>query len=230
MVLGEGMEFYIERGPVFPILRIAMTEGETFRAEPGAMVSMTANIALEAKSGGKGVLGSIKAAVGGESLFTSLYTATDGAGELILAAPSPGEILEIDLRDQTVFARVGAYLAGRSELKLSAEGSMKAMLSGEGIFLSKISGTGRLFLHAYGSIIEKTLGDGEEYIVDTGHIVAFEQKTRYSVRRATKGLFSSVASGEGLVYCFQGPGRLWLQSRNMRLFAHRIADLLPQGR
>jgi len=224
------MEFFIEKGPVFPVLRVVMAEGETFRAEPGAMVSMTPTIALEARSSGKGVFGSLRAAVGGESLFTSLYSARGGEGELILAAPAPGEILELDLADQTVLAQVGAYLAGHSDLTLSAEGSMKAMLSGEGLFLSKITGTGSLFLHAYGAIIEKALEPEEEYIVDTGHIVAFERSVGYTVRRAAKGLFSSVASGEGLVCRYRGPGKIWLQSRNIRLFAHVIADMLPQGR
>ncbi len=42
-----------------------MNEGESFRAEPGAMVAMSTPIELKVKPAGKGVLGSLAAAVGG---------------------------------------------------------------------------------------------------------------------------------------------------------------------
>ena len=59
------MGFSIEKGPVFTILRVAMNEGESFRAEPGVMVAMSTTIELKVKPAGKGVLGSLAAAVGG---------------------------------------------------------------------------------------------------------------------------------------------------------------------
>ena len=72
------MNFTIENGPVYASLRVDMQQGERFRAEPGAMLSMTPTIELETKSAGKGLLGTLKAAVGGESIFASMYTAAHG--------------------------------------------------------------------------------------------------------------------------------------------------------
>ncbi len=221
------MEFKIENGPVFTILRIQLRSGEHFRAEAGAMISMTPNLKLEAKTTGKGVFGTIKAAVGGESFFASLYTAENGDGELVLAPSVLGDIIHMQLTNQTVFAQSGAYLAGSPDLTISTQGSFKAMISGEGLFLQKITGIGHLFLNSYGAVIEKVLAPGEKYIVDTGHIVAFDESVTYSLRKASKGLFSTIASGEGLVCEYTGPGKILIQTRNLPAFAALLSKLLP---
>jgi uncharacterized protein (TIGR00266 family) len=222
------MEFMIENAPVFTILRVKMAKGETWRAEAGAMISMSPTIELEAKSAGKGFLGAVKAAVGGEGLFASLYTAAGGNGELVLAPGTPGDIVRFDLRGQAILAQGGAYLAGSPDLELSTQGSFKALISGEGLFLQRISGTGTVFLNSYGAILEKKLGAGESYVVDTGHIVAFEESVKYQLKKAAKGLFSTLASGEGLVASYTGPGAIWMQTRNLPAFAAQIGRFLPK--
>lgn len=222
------MDYQIENGPVFTTLRIKMASGESFRAESGAMIAMSPTIGLEAKTTGKGFFGALKSVVGGESLFASLYTAAGGAGELVLAPSAPGDIIRFDLAGQTIFAQGGAYLAGSPELELAAQGSLKGMLSGEGLFLQKISGNGTVFLSSYGAIIEKKLAAGESYIVDTGHIVAFEASVQYQIKKAAKGILSSVASGEGAVCEYQGPGSIWIQTRNLPALAQLLEPLLPK--
>ena len=101
-------------------------------------------------------------------------------------------------------------------------------ISGEGLFLQKISGYGLLFLNSYGTILEKNLNPGETYIVDTGHIVAFEESIKYNIKKASKGLFSTLASGEGLVCEYYGPGKIWMQSRNLPPFASLLDRYLPK--
>lgn len=221
------MEYQISNGPVFTTLSVKMNRGDRIKAEAGAMVAMSPTIDLQAKASGKGLLGTLAAAVGGEALFGSLFTALD-QGELLLAPSVPGDILRLRLDGQTVLAQGGAYLAGSDGLELSTQGSLRAMISGEGLFLSKISGTGDLFLTAYGSIIERTLAPDEVYIVDCGHIVAFEASVSYQLRAAARGLFSTLASGEGLVAEYRGPGKLWIQTRNIRALAGILSPLLQR--
>ena len=225
--IGGIMDYKIENQPVFTTLKIMLKAGEIVRAEAGSMVSMSPGISLKAKTTGKGIGGMFKAAIGGEGLFTSEFTA-DKDGEIILAPASPGDILSFDMANKTIFAQSGAYLAGSSTLELSTKGSFKAMFSGEGLFLQKVTGSGTVFLNSYGAITEKNLGPDEHYIVDTGHMVAFEETVTYSLRKAAKGLFSSLASGEGLVSDFVGPGKLWIQSRNLKGFASLISKLMPR--
>jgi len=221
------MRFTIEHQPVYSALRVEMEQGERLRAEPGAMLSMSATIELQTSTSGKGLLGTLKAAVGGESIFSSIYEAQHGPGELILAPNTPGDILQMELRNESILAQSGAYLAGDPDLQLSAQGSLRAFVSGEGMFLSRITGNGPLFLNSFGAIYKKTLGPGEPYVVDSGHMVAFTDGMHYTVKKAARGLFSTLASGEGLVVMFSGPGTVWIQTRNMRSFAQMLIPFLP---
>ncbi|MEY3386435.1 MAG: hypothetical protein RIR53_1246 [Bacteroidota bacterium] len=223
------MIFSIEHAPVYSSLRVGMNQGESFRAEPGAMLSMTPSIELETAMAGKGLFGSIKAAASGESIFASIYTAVHGPGELYLAPTHPGDIARVDLNSQTILAFGGAYLAGDVGLTLSARGSLKSMISGSDLFLTVISGTGPVFLSSFGAFYSKTLAVGEPYVVDTGHIVAFTDGMHYSIKTASRGLFSSMATGEGLVCMFTGPGTIWMQTRNIKAFASRLAPYMPSG-
>jgi uncharacterized protein (TIGR00266 family) len=222
------MDYKIEHSPVFTILRINMKQGEQFRAEAGAMVSMSPTLKLEAKTAGKGLMGTFKAAVGGESIFATLFTAETGDGELVLAPSVLGDILEMDMSGNTIYAEGGAYLAGSPGLELSTKGSFKAMISGEGLFLQRITGTGIVFLNSFGAVFEKTLAPGEVYIVDTNHIVAFEETIQYKIKKASKGIFSSLASGEGLVCEYTGPGKMWVQTRALSALAQAIGKFLTK--
>lgn len=221
------MKATIDNRPMFTTLTLSLDSEETIRAEGGAMVSMSSNVELKSKKQGKGLGGMFKAAVSGEGLFASEFTALGGSGEVVLAPATPGDIVEFMVDEKTLYAQNGAYLAGASELELGTKGSLKAMISGEGLFLQTISGRGPVYLSCYGSVFTRTLGPGETYVVDTGHMLAFEEGVTYKVKKVSKGLFSTIASGEGLVAEFSGPGTVWIQSRNLSGFAALIAKLLP---
>ena len=64
------------------------------------------------------------------------------------------------------------------------------------------------------------------YVVDTGHIVAFTDGLEYSVGKVG-GYKSLFFSGEGLVCKFSGRGRLWLQTRQLGAFASWIHPFRP---
>lgn len=222
------MDFKIENSPVFTTLTVSLQVGESFKAEAGAMVSMSPGIELKSKKQGKGLGGMLKAAVGGEGLFSSVFTAVNSAGEVVLAPSSPGDIIGFDISGNTILAQSGAYLAGTEGLELSTQGSVKAMISGEGLFLQKITGNGKVFLNSYGAVYVRELAAGEHYILDTGHLVAYEDSASYTLKKAAKGLFSTLASGEGLVCDFTGPGKLWMQTRNLKGFASLLVKLMPK--
>lgn len=221
------MKFSIEQGPVFSILRVTLGAGEPIRAEAGAMISMSPTVQLQAKTSGKGLFGALGAMVGGEGLFASEYTGTAEGSEVVFGPGGPGDIVHIPVSGSTIFAQSGAYLAGSTSLQLSTQGSFKAMISGEGLFLQKITGSGDLFLTSYGAVLVKELAAGEEYVVDTGNMVAFEESVTYSLSKAAKGLFSTLASGEGLVCRFRGPGKVWMQTRSLSALAHLLAPFFP---
>ena len=132
----------------------------------------------------------------------------------------------------------GSYLAGDASLAISIQGSARGMLSGEGLFLLTVQGSGLLLLSSFGAIHTKELGSGEEYIVDTGHIVAFEDTMQWRIEKATgasqgiggffKGLMTSALTGEGFVCRYRGPGKLYIQTRQLPGFARQLLPFLPR--
>ena len=93
--------------------------------------------------------------------------------------------MAVELTGSRFFVQPGSYMAGDPGLAISVQGTMRGMLSGEGLFLLTVEGSGLLLLSSFGAIHSKTLRAGEEYIVDTGHIVAFEGSVGYRIEKAT---------------------------------------------
>jgi uncharacterized protein (TIGR00266 family) len=209
------MEHAIKHGPVFSTLHVTLNTGETVIGEKGAMISMTPSVELKAKTAGKGIFGAAKAMIGGEALFSTTFTAQENNSEVVLAPSSPGDIIHFSLNGQKILAQGGTYLAGTEGLELGTQGSLRGALMGEGLFLQTISGTGDVWLSSYGAVYVKELGEGEEYSVDNGNMVAFESSVSFTIKKATKGLFSTFASGEGFVSRFKGPGKVWIQTRSI---------------
>jgi uncharacterized protein (AIM24 family) len=68
------------------------------------------------------------------------------------------------------------------------------------------------------------LAAGEKYIIDNGHLVAWN--CEYKLERvASGGIISNMAGGEGLVCKFTGPGSIYMQTRNPLAFAQYLAGL-----
>lgn len=86
------MRYQILYQPSFSLAVVGLERGEQIMAESGAMVSMSPTVRLEAKMSGGGMLGALKSAVGGESLFRTTFTAESGPGEVTLAPGALGDI------------------------------------------------------------------------------------------------------------------------------------------
>lgn len=232
------MKHQILYQPSYSLAVVSMDAGEQLMAESGAMVSMSPTIKLKAQMAGGGLLGAVKSAVGGESVFRTTYTAEGGAGEITLAPATVGDILAVDMRGTKFFVQPGSYLAGHAGLTINTQGSFRGMLSGEGLFLLTIEGSGLLLISSFGAIHTKELAAGEEYLVDTGHIVAFEHTVTYGIEKAAgktqgvggflKGMVQSAMSGEGFVCRYKGPGRVYLQTRQLAGFATQLIPFLPK--
>jgi uncharacterized protein (TIGR00266 family) len=200
---------------------------QSIQAEAGAMVSMSANVELQSQMKG-GLMGAFKRAVGGESAFVSTFTARGGPGEVTLAPGMPGDIAGIELNNQMFFVQSSSYLAGDGSLVVDTKwGGAKSFFGGEGLFVLQVHGTGLLLVSSFGAIHRKRLGPGERYVVDTGHLVAWEGSTQYQLRKAAAGFFRSMVSGEGIVAEFMGPGELLIQTRNLAAFAGLMKPFFP---
>ncbi|HKP68592.1 MAG TPA: TIGR00266 family protein [Pyrinomonadaceae bacterium] len=225
---GRGYTWAIEHQGSFALAVIKLQPEQAIHAEAGAMVSMSANVDLHSEMKG-GVFGALKRAVGGESAFVSTFTAKGGPGEVTFAPGAPGDIAGIEMQGQTFMVQSSSYLAGDMSLQVDTKfGGAKSFFGGEGLFVLQVTGTGLLLVSSFGAIHRRTLRPGEMYVVDTGHLVAWEGHMQYNLRKAAKsGFFRSLLSGEGLVAEFQGPGELLIQTRNLAAFAGLLKPFFP---
>ena len=194
------------------VLKINATRGEEFVVESGAMISMSPVFEVKAKTGGLGkTLGRM---FSGEGVFIQRFKAKED-GELLLAPQFLGDIQLVEMNGSIEY-RLGrsTFLASTSGINVSTKsGGIGGMFSGEGLIQMQAAGVGTLVISSYGAIIKKMLQPGETYIVDSNHMVLWDSRMKYSTELMS-GLFNSIAGGEGLVCKFQGPGELWIQTRN----------------
>ena len=224
---GRGYEWEVQHQPSFALAILRLQAEQSIQAEAGAMVSMSANIELQSQMKG-GLFGALKRAAGGESAFISTFTARGGPGEVTLAPGAPGDIAGIELSGQPFFVQSSSYLAGDASLTVDTKwGGAKTFFSGEGLFVLLVQGQGLLLVSSFGAIHRKRLQPGERYVVDTGHLVAWESSTQYTLRKAASGFFRSMMSGEGIVAEFTGPGELLIQTRNLAALAGLLKPFFP---
>lgn len=221
------MDHSIDHRPSYALLRVDLEPGESIMAESGAMVSHTDGVEITTDRGNSGLLGSVKRKMlGGESFFQNTFSASE-PGHVTLAPPIPGDIVRHDLVDETLYVQSGSYLAADPAIAIDTSfGGATSFFGGEGLFLLTLEGSGPTFLSSYGAIEDHDLETGERYIVDTGHVVAFESSVSFDVGRVG-GLKSTLFSGEGLVCTFEGPGRVWTQSRSQDAFLAWLIPNLP---
>ena len=87
--------------------------------------------------------------------------------------------------------------------------------------------TSLAFIHAGGTLKERTLEPGETLRVDTGCIVGFQPSVSYDIK-FVGGIKSALFGGEGLFFAtLRGPGRIWLQSLPFSRLADRIIASAP---
>ncbi|MFY9913074.1 MAG: TIGR00266 family protein [Nocardioidaceae bacterium] len=225
------MDITIRHNPGFAVARCTLTPGETVRAESGAMMATSADVAIEAKASG-GLMKSLKRSVlGGESFFITTYTAPAVGGWVDFAARLPGDAIGLPVSEGLNITR-GSYLCSDGSVEIDTSwGGFKNLAGGEGGFLVRASGQGQVVLAAYGAIDAADLGPNESVVVDSGHMVAWDNSVQTQLRRAAGGgLIQSAKSGEGFVFDVRGPGRIWTQSRNPSEFIAWMTSVLPFSR
>jgi uncharacterized protein (TIGR00266 family) len=207
------MQIQIRNRPSFANLLVRLARGDRIVAESDAMASMSSSISLETRWNGGFFRAVLRRLFGGETLFLNEFT-TESDGDLVLTQPMPGDIEMIELKGQTMFLQPGAFLACDPTVEFGlGYAGLRSLIAREGLFRLKVSGQGRVWFGAYGGILEKDVQG--EYVVDSGHLVAYEPTLQLRLGMAG-GIFSSFFSGEGLVMRIRGQGRIYLQSRSVQ--------------
>lgn len=222
------MNIDISLRPGSTMAKVTLAPGEHLTAEGGSMVAMSANMDVTTttyKRNQGNVLGALKRMLSGESFFMNHYTAPSTGGEVWVAPTMMGDMFVQEMNGQRLIVQAGSYVASSENVKVDFNWQgFKSLLSGESMFWLSISGQGKVLINSYG-VIYPVQVDGE-YIVDTGHIVAFDETMNFSITKAGKSWISSFLGGEGLVCKFKGKGTVWCQSHNPKSFGHAIGPKL----
>ena len=146
------------------------------------MVSMSSTIEMETSTRGGMLSGLRRSVLGGESFFINTFRAEE-AGEVTLAPALPGDIVALELTGgTTLLVQSGSFLAATEGVDVDTKwGGGKSFFSSEGLFLLRCTGQGTIWVSSYGAIHPIDLAVGEPYVVDTGHMVAFDDSVQYDV-------------------------------------------------
>lgn len=226
------MDIELMHRPGNTAAKIKLAAGETCTAEAGAMIAMGGNVQVETTTHKKGKGGLLKAAkrlLSGESLFLNHFTPEGGDGEVWIGADLAGDMMEYDLDNESLIVQSGSFIACEHDVEVDMGWQgFKSLFSGESIFWLNLKGRGKVLLSSFGAIYPIEV-DGE-YIVDTGHIVAFNETLDFSITKAGKSWLHSFMGGEGLVCKFQGRGTVWCQSHNPDSFGWALSPGLRERR
>lgn len=205
--------------PAYTIAYVRLDSDEAIICENDAMVSMSSGINLEVSTGGGVVSAALRKTFGQESFFFSKYRAVAHGAWVAVAPPFPGDIAVVSLKgNDDLILQTGAFLASSETIDTSVRvGGLGTLLQKEGLTILKAAGVGDLILCSYGGLQRFDLSSGEKFIVDTGHLVAWNAGMNIKIGPLASAARSAI-SGEFLVAEVEGPGTVFTQTRSERGF------------
>ncbi len=189
-------------GDDLQLVEIALDPKEGVRAEAGTMTYMESGIEMQTSTGG-GIFQGLKRAVTGESFFITTFLNNGPIkSKVAFAAPYPGKVVTLDLSQEggRFICQKDSFLCAAQGIEVEISFTKKlgaGLFGGEGFILQRLEGNGLAFVHAGGTVIEKTLAAGETLRVDTGCIVGFSTTVDYDIK-FVGGFRNALFGGEGL--------------------------------
>lgn len=224
------MKYVVTKEPM-AMLEIELTKDEQITAEAGSMVFMKGDVEIKTRTQKGGFFKKLSiSALGQETFFVNDYIAHEDTCILGLTGTQLGDIWKLVATNDTGFMiQSGSYICSTPDIQLDTEWQgFKKGLFGTGLFMIKVSGSGDVFLNAYGGIVQKELIAGEKIIIDNYHLVAFNENMDYRVTKFG-GLKTTILGGEGLVTEINGPGTAYFQTKNLRQLALALSKYIPKN-
>ncbi len=228
-------------GDDIQLVEVELDPMETVIAEAGTMMYMDSQIRFDTKMGdgsepNQNLMGKLLSAgtrvLTGESLFVTHFTNHGGSKQRVaFAAPYPGKIVpvELGLLGGSLIVQKDGFLCAAKGTKISITLNRKigsGLVGGEGFILQKLSGDGKAFMHAGGTVIERQLNN-ESLRIDTGCVVGFTPGIDFNIE-TSGNLRSMIFGGEGIFLAtLSGTGTVWLQSMPIRKLVQAIS---PYGK
>eukprot|EP01023_Acetabularia_acetabulum_P043030 TRINITY_DN4289_c0_g1_i6.p1 TRINITY_DN4289_c0_g1~~TRINITY_DN4289_c0_g1_i6.p1 ORF type:complete len:262 (-),score=64.78 TRINITY_DN4289_c0_g1_i6:426-1211(-) len=216
----------------YAAIEVGISAIEGAKSSAGTMVGMSPNTSLKVSFDGSFGQACCRCCCAGGSLFMNHYTLKSGdRGDVLVAPAAPGEIVMLHLSAGAEWALAkNAFLCCDYDISIGTmvQNLSQSCCSGQGIFVMKATGMGRLLVSSFGSILKYDLGPGEQRLIDNGYLVAWNIKD-YAIVKAADTISGSIFSGEGFATKFTGPGTVYLQTRSPKALAELLQPYLPSG-
>jgi uncharacterized protein (TIGR00266 family) len=224
----EKVEYEIKYKPSYSMLVVQLNPGETITAESGSMTYMNPAIDVRTRRREQSILGSLGLKlIGRQSFWVNEYSAPHNTGEVAFVSAPVGDIETLEVKpNQGFIIQKAAYIASTQnvDLDIQWQGFTKGLF-GQGLFMIKVTGNGKLFINTFGAIDKHTLKPDQTLVADNFHLVAFSDTCDYKVKKFG-GLKETLLGGEGLVTEIKGPGDVYIQTKNLREFVEWLWTLL----
>lgn len=209
------MEVKLACQPSYTLAYCFLGAGETVYSERGAMAALSAGVKVGANTGTGGISKALlRHEMGGESLFMTKYTAEVHGAWVALAPRYPGDIQLVEVYEGMQLLIQSGSLLGHSEgVEVDVKwAGVRNIVLREGATLLRAHGDGEVLIAAYGGLQRFDLAEGEEMVVDTGHLVAYGASVAVKIGMLG-GARVAAMSGEGVVARLTGPGPVFVQTR-----------------
>lgn len=219
------MEYKLTNSAFAPIASINLKAGEQIKIERGSMLCNNGLVEIKSKTNGGLLKSLVRAAISDESMFITTAEGRENGANITVTPAALGRITPIKCGEKQWVINDGAYLASDMSVEfevVTQKNLFTGLLGGTGGFFNLITkGEGEVLISAFGDILEHEVKEGETFVVDNGHAVAWDKNLNYSVR-VSDGMFG-FKSGEGLVIDFKGSGKVYVQTHQVQNFARLIA-------
>jgi uncharacterized protein (AIM24 family) len=205
----------VEPAPQFPPVRFEVVEkgalkflkveleNSAVRYESGGLYYMLGNLEMEAKM--PSAAGFLKSMVTEESIVKPVIR---GSGT-VWFEPTFGNFTILELNGEEWITDKRAYFASEMGIEIGSytNKSFTGLFPGEGFYQTRLAGKGKVAILSAGPL-ETIVLENQKLVVDRSFAVAREASVQLNVSKASKGMFSSMISGEGLVNTFTGTGKV----------------------
>ena len=197
-------------GELVPVAEMALAEGDAVFFEHHVLLWKEETVPVSALPTG----GGMKRMLGG---MPFVVTVAQGPGRIAFSRDASGELVVLPLHpSMELDVREHAFLCASHSISYSfvrIKGLANVMHGGEGMYMDRFvtnDQPGLLLLHGYGNVFERTLGPGEQILVEPGGFLYKDSSVTMNVKQ------QNVRTGllrHGMYLAeMVGPGRVGIQS------------------
>lgn len=208
----ENLFYASQSGMRLKCVRITLKDSHV-RVEPGALYYMKGRLEMRAGTGGGILKGLSRKMLSGETFFVNEI---HGTGEIYLE-PTFGHFMlhEITPQDIALIVDKTLFYAGTAGLDISSALQKEisaAVFGGEGLFQTRIKGTGIAVLYSPVPVheVQRIELNKEKLWVDGNFALMRTETITFRAEKSSKSWVATSVSGEGLLQTFDGSGYVWI--------------------